>query len=346
MPPNYSGSFSSSTAGTARLVLSHTSLHQLTIGLFLFLLILSSESFGQQRYLDSLFAVKVATYTYAEKPDENLDLDVYTPQTDQDSQRPVLLYVHGGGFSGGQRDSESNQQFCRQIAQRGYVAVSMSYSLTMKGQSFSCDQPTPNKIETFRQAANDIARATQFLISRRADLGIDTSHIVLAGSSAGAEAILHAAYWTDTRMARTTRLLSEDFRFAGLISMAGALVSLDWIAEETAIPSQFFHGTCDNLVPYGEAPHQYCSVGEPGYMPLYGAEVITDKLRELGKPYYLYTVCGGRHEWAGQPKSNNLAEITDFLYHDVLQQKFRQLHTVQSFGQEPCSDYPSFNYCE
>jgi acetyl esterase/lipase len=311
-----------------------------------FLLIISMDSFAQQRYLDSLFSTEVVTYTYAEKPDESLALDVYTPQNDQDTQRPVLLYVHGGGFSGGQRDSEANQQFCRQIAQRGYVAVTMSYTLTMKGQSFSCDQPTPNKVETFRQAANDIARATHFLIGQRAELGIDTTRIILAGSSAGAEAILHAAYWPETRVAENTRLLSEDFRFAGLISMAGALVSLDWITAVSAIPSQFFHGTCDNLVPYGEAPHHYCSVGEPGYMPLYGAEAITGKLRDLGKPYYLYTVCGGRHEWAGHPKANNLAEITDFLYHDVLQQRFRQLHTVQSFGQEPCSNYPSFNYCE
>ncbi|MGD1889193.1 MAG: alpha/beta hydrolase [Cyclobacteriaceae bacterium] len=345
MQPNYSDCFSASIFLYTKLSGSGYRLLKTVLISFL-LLLFSSESFAQQRYLDSLFSVDVATYTYAEKPDENLALDVYTPQNDQDSQRPLLLYVHGGGFSGGQRDSEVNRQFCHQVAQRGYVAVSMSYTLTMKGQSFSCDQPTPNKIETFRQAANDIARATQFLISQRSELGIDTTRIVLAGSSAGAEAILHAAYWPETRLAGDTRLLSEDFRYAGLISMAGALVSLDWITEETAIPSQFFHGTCDNLVPYGEAPHHYCTVGEPGYMPLFGAEAITAKLRELGKSYYLHTVCGGRHEWAGRPKANNLAEITDFLYRDVLQQKFRQLHIVQSFGQEPCSEYPEFNYCE
>lgn len=301
---------------------------------------------AQQRYQDSLFSVGMSTYIYAEKPEETLALDVYTPQQDNEAQRPVLLYVHGGGFSGGQRNDEWTDHFLRQIAQRGYVAVTMSYSLTMKGQSFSCDQPTPNKIETFREAGSDIARATQFLIDRSDSLGIDPEQIVLAGSSAGAEAILHAAYWSETRSANGDQLLSEDFRYAGLISMAGALVSLDWITAESAIPTQFFHGTCDNLVPYGEAPHHYCAVGEPGYMPLYGAEAIAGKLRELGKPYYLYTVCGGRHEWAGKPKSANVTEIVDFLYHDVIKQEFRQLHTVQSSEQEGCPDYPKFNYCE
>ncbi|MEM8967358.1 MAG: alpha/beta hydrolase [Bacteroidota bacterium] len=313
----------------------------LTVGLFM-----TISGFAQEHYLDSLFSVQMETYTYAEKPDESLELDLYLPQNDQEKLRPLLLYVHGGGFSGGQRNGDRTNQFCQQLAQKGYAVATMSYTLTMKGQSFSCDQPTPNKINTFRVAANDIARATRFLAERSEEFGINANQIVLAGSSAGAEAVLHAAYWRDTWTVDDQELLPEDFSYAGVISMAGALVSLDWVTEESAIPTQFFHGTCDNLVPYGEAPHHYCSVGEPGYMPLYGAEVISAKLRELGKPYYLYTVCQGRHEWAGRPLSNNVAEITDFLYHDVLNQEKRQLHTIQASEGEGCPNYPQFNYCE
>ncbi|MGB3587471.1 MAG: alpha/beta hydrolase [Tunicatimonas sp.] len=309
-------------------------------------LIVASASLAQERYLDSLFSVQMETLTYAQKPNEQLDLDIYTPQADSETLRPLLLYVHGGGFSGGQRNGERADRFFRQLAQRGYVVATMSYTLTMKGKSFSCDQPTPNKINTFRTAGNDIARATRFLNSQAGELGIDTTQIVLAGSSAGAEAVLHAAYWPETRVAEGQSLISDKFKYAGVISMAGALVSLDWVTTESAMPTQFFHGTCDNLVPYGEAPHHYCEVGEPGYMPLYGPEAITDKLRELGKPYYLYTVCRGRHEWAGRPLANNVAEITDFLYHDVLQQQSRQLHTVQASEGDDCPDYPGFNYCE
>ncbi len=324
-------------------------MHQPAISTF-FLIFISSivanPSLAQERYLDSLFSVRMETFTYAQKPDETLDMDVYMPQENSETQRPVLLYVHGGGFSGGQRNGERGNRFFRQLAQKGYVVATMSYTLTMKGKSFSCDQPTPNKIKTFRAVGNDIARATQFLNSKSTELGIDTTQLVLAGSSAGAEAVLHAAYWSETRVAEGTSLLSETFRYAGVISMAGALVSLDWVTAESAIPTQLFHGTCDNLVPYGEASHHYCQVGEPGYMPLYGPEAITDKLRELGKSYYLYTVCRGRHEWAGRPLANNVAEITDFLYHDVLQQQKRQIHTIQASAGDDCPDYPVFNYCE
>lgn len=308
---------------------------------------LTSLSATAQRYQDSLYTVGMTTHTYAEKANETLELDLYTPEQDGESKRPLLLYVHGGGFSGGRRNGEGIDRFCRTLAARGYAVATMSYTLTMKGKSFGCDQPAPDKIETFRMAGQDIARATKFLTDQSSDLAIDPARVVLLGSSAGAEAILHAAYWPATRIVDGQAVLPADFRYAGVVSMAGALVSLDWVTAESAIPTQFFHGTCDNLVPYGAAPHHYCNVGDPGYMPLYGGEAIAGKLRELGKPYYLYTVCRGRHEWAGQPMSDNVAEITDFLYYDVLQQEHRQIHQIQNSDQEACpSNYPAFPYCE
>ena len=309
------------------------------------LLILSLSTTAQSRYQDSLYAVSRATYPYAEKGNDTLRLDLYTPN-DNEAKRPLLLYVHGGGFSGGQRNNEGINRFCRTMAARGYAVATMSYTLVMQGKSFDCDQPAPNKIETFRLTGQDVARATRFLVDRADTFGIEPTRVVLLGSSAGAEAILHTAYWPATRVADGQALLPPNFRYAGAISLAGALVSLDWVTADSAIPTQFFHGTCDNLVPYGAAPHHYCDAAEPGYMPLYGAEAIAEKLRALGKPYYLYTVCQGGHEWAGKPLSSNVNEITDFLYHDVLGQKRRQTHRVTSSEQEACPDYPGFVYCD
>ena len=309
------------------------------------LLLLTTSAFAQLRYQDSLFAVSMSTHTYAEKSNDTLQLDLYLPEADPETQRPLLLYVHGGGFSGGQRNGEDTDYFCRSLAGRGYVVATMSYTLVMKGQSFGCDQPAPNKIETFRLTGHDVARATRFLIDRRREFGINPTQVVLAGSSAGAEAVLHTAYWPATRVVDDQPLLPPGFRYAGVISMAGALVSLDWVTAESAIPTQFFHGTCDQLVPYGAAVHHYCAVDAPGYLPLYGAEAIANKLRELGKSYFLYTVCRGGHEWASQPMTTNVATIIDFLYHDVLGGEQRQIHLIKSSDQEACPEYPAFPYC-
>ena len=307
-----------------------------------------TQSPAQERYLDPLFEeINQSTYTYAQKENEDLQLDVYMPENDTEKMRPLLLYVHGGGFSGGQRDSQGIVDFGRAMASQGYVVASISYSLIMKGVGFGCAVPAHEKKKAFISSAQDIARATIFLTKKKDELGIDPQEIVLLGSSAGAEAILHAAYWPEAIKEGGQPLLLSGFRYAGLISMAGALVTLDWVTEDSAIPSQFFHGTCDNLVPYGAAPHHYCDPAHPGYMPLFGGQSISEKLRALGKPFYLYTACGGRHEWAGKPMGGNRSEITDFLYHDVLMGEKRQINQVVDTGQEPCPDhYPEFNFCE
>ncbi|MFP4090412.1 MAG: alpha/beta hydrolase [Cyclobacteriaceae bacterium] len=319
------------------------------VSFFVVFLFLSLPAWPQQLYLDSVYSdIRVSTYTYFEKPGEALQLDVYAAEADSLKNRPLILYVHGGGFSGGSRQADNVVKFCRSMAARGYAAASMSYTLTMKGQSFGCDQPAPNKVETFRRAAQDANRAAAFFLQRADTFGIDPQQIVLAGSSAGAEAILHAAYWEETRNEdEGTPIFPEDFQYAGLISMAGALLNLDWVNISSAIPSQFFHGTCDNLVPYGTAPHHYCNPSDPGYMTLYGGKAIADKLAALGKGFYLYTACTGRHEWAGKPMTNNVDEITDFLYHDVLMGEKRQINLVVDSDQSACPEgYPNFNFCK
>jgi hypothetical protein len=107
--------------------------------------------------------------------------------------------------------------------------------------------------------------------------------IILAGSSAGAEAVLHAAYWTANDLIDLPEqpALPEDFKYGGVISMAGALVDTNLITKENAIPTLLFHGTCDNLVPFGTAPHHYCDESDKGYLMLHGANSIAKRLHHL-----------------------------------------------------------------
>ena len=71
-----------------------------------FILSFSLSIFSQERYSVSSFdEINMETYTYATKDGENLKLDIYLPQGDSDSERATIIYVHGGGFSSGERDS-------------------------------------------------------------------------------------------------------------------------------------------------------------------------------------------------------------------------------------------------
>jgi len=295
-------------------------------------------------HLDPVYEVAAhSTYTFAIKGQDTLGLDLFVPVSDTKARRPVVLFVHGGGFSGGQRGDENHYAFCRDLAARGYIAATMSYRLTMKGKSFHCDQAAENKIQTFQAAVNDIRDATQFLREHAEELVINPDTIILAGSSAGAEAVLHAAYWTVDEFNEGAQTLPNGFSYAGVISFAGAIVDEGMIQTENAIPTQLFHGTCDPLVPYGTAAHHFCQPGEPGYLLLAGSLALSQRLHSLGKSYYLYTACGAGHEMAGKPLRENVNEISDFLYHDVMQGRFRQLHVrinPEGLDCEPTRDIP------
>ncbi|MEM1408462.1 MAG: alpha/beta hydrolase fold domain-containing protein [Bacteroidota bacterium] len=275
-----------------------------------------------QRFRDQIFN-QVSRKTVSYLKGRDLQMDIYQPTADTKKDRPVLLYVHGGGFAGGARDQPEIIDFCKNMARRGIVAVSMSYTLVMKGKSFGCDQAAANKLNAFQSVSNEIVAASNYLIENKEELRINTSQVVLAGSSAGAEAVLHVAY---QNKARAT--LPSDFTYAGVVSMAGAIHDVNLINAETAIPTQLFHGTCDDLVPYGTAPHHYCNEGEAGYLILHGAQTITQKLQDLNKGYYLVTACNDNHNWAEKPFKEYRAQVADFIWQDVLQEKFRQIHQV------------------
>lgn len=313
-----------------------------TICLLFFLVFTTQIIWAQERYRSQIAdSVSVDTYTYAEKNDTTLDLDLYQPAFDGIDNRPVVMYVHGGGFVGGERDEPAIQEFCKKIAERGYVAVSISYRLTRKGTSteFGCECSADEKLRTFQAAVEDLQDATYFMIERREQFGIDPHRIILAGSSAGAETVLNAAF----QPPYCYGLDSGPVSYAGVIGMAGAIPDIEAIYEDSAVPAMFFHGTCDNLVPYGRAPHHYCSEGSPGYLVLYGSYAMAERLRELGKPYWLHTTCGGNHALAGVPMSEYFDEIIQFCYDFVLKGKKMQIHTIIE-GDHNC-DYPAFNFC-
>lgn len=291
--------------------------------LFLFVFIFCFNlSFSQVLYLDKTFTVSKKTYTYNTiDARKKLKFDFYKPKEAVD-ELPLLIYVHGGGFSGGKRNSKNAVRFAKQMAERGYAVASISYRLTMQKVGFGCTTNSSDKINAFNAASEDISLAVKYILNNKEKYNINASKIILIGTSAGAEAILNLAYVYDNR------ILPTNFKFAGLVSMAGALTSLDNITPQNAIPTQLFHGTYDKLVPYNIASHHYCSKKSDGFLLLYGSKAIASKLKNLGKSYYLYSVTKGDHSWSIRPMVYSKTEILDFLYYDVLKESKRQIETT------------------
>jgi len=84
--------------------------------------------------------------------------------------RPLLVYIHGGGWVGG--DKSKSGPGIQAFLDRGISVAAVNYRL-------SGDAPLPAPV-------HDAARAVQFLRSKAKDWNIDKDHIALTGGSAGA----------------------------------------------------------------------------------------------------------------------------------------------------------------
>src|SRR5688572_2970529 len=59
----------------------------------------------------------------------HLKLDVYQPQGDTLSERPLLLLAFGGSFTFGSKLSPDITRLCTEFAERGYVTCAIEYRL-------------------------------------------------------------------------------------------------------------------------------------------------------------------------------------------------------------------------
>jgi len=106
--------------------------------------------------------------------DRNL-LDVFTPETTAPA-RPVLIFVHGGGFTSGNKRSPAFGAFYDNImlwaVKSGFVGVNMTYRLAPAS-------PWP-------AGAEDIGAVVQWVADNIGARGGDPARVYLMGHSAGA----------------------------------------------------------------------------------------------------------------------------------------------------------------
>ena len=127
----------------------------------------------------------------------SLEMDIYQPEGDVVTNRPVVVVAHGGFFLGGSNDGSDVVPLCQDLARMGYVAVSISYRLGISN-FFALESSLQ---EAVVRGVQDAKAAVRYLRKTHAEdgntWGIDPERIVLGGSSAGAFIALHTAYVDD-----------------------------------------------------------------------------------------------------------------------------------------------------
>lgn len=262
------------------------------------------------RYLDNVFpSVKKTTLTYAPTVSHlgqniNLLMDVYEPEGDNLSSRPVVILAHGGSFIFG--DKSMMQPWCELLAKKGYIAVSIQYRLF---PFLVLGLPDSTKIfDTAIKATGDMKAAVRFFREDAATANLfraDAANIFIGGYSAGAVTALHTAYLDDTDDVPSflKLLITNNGGLEGssgtasnktyassskaVVNMSGGLYRSYWV-DQVEAPLVSIHGTADATVPY-----TYGLAANIAFLE--GSSLIHAQANSVGLWNNLLTVPGAGH---------------------------------------------------
>jgi len=251
--------------------------------------------------------IQKQTFMYAVKNDSALALDVYSMKEDDKAvKKPAILFLFGGAFVTGRRDDTIYNGYFNTLTENKYVVISISYRLGLKGvrhvSKFNI-KPLRNAVD---MAVADVYDATNWVIVHADSLGIDTSMIILSGSSSGAITTLTAEFERENEYEAAAKL-PVGFEYAGLVTFAGAILSFEGKLKYKNLPAPrlMFHGTADKIVPYKKI--RFLNKG------FYGSAWIAKYMKEHSIPYYMYSEDRMGHEIAVLPMKDKLPVILDFL---------------------------------
>ncbi|MBA4044804.1 MAG: esterase [Erythrobacter sp.] len=138
----------------------------------------------------AVVGMRPQTLSYGSDPLQELDL--WVPRGAKSA--PLVLFVHGGGWKRGSKDTAGSRSMPGHMTAQGYAFASINYRLVPAA--------------TVEQQAADVAASLAYLLEKADSLGIDRSRVVLTGHSAGAHLV--ALVGTDERYLRAVGLSFAD----------------------------------------------------------------------------------------------------------------------------------------
>lgn len=240
-----------------------------------------------------------------------LTLDLYRV-TAAKGARPLVIYVHGGGWMGGHtRQSGAFSNFpgvLAELAGRGYIVASLEYRLSREAP--------------FPAAIDDVRAAIRFLRANAARFGLDPARVAIWGGSAGGQ--LAALATLDCGSSPR----GDDKANAGQSECVQAGVSWYGIHDFATMPKDAIP-RAENLYldcPPGQCPADrvwaasavtHADPRDPPLLLLHGtgdktvpvsqSEELAAKLKAVGAPYEITLFPGIGHSWMGKDAAETRA---------------------------------------
>lgn len=257
---------------------------------------------------------------------KDLLLDVYSPVNDE-TARPAMIFIHGGGFTGGSKATLPPSDFARYFAERGFVGVAINYRLlgdygTIPPSFADAIDAIPGLTDEDRDqskamypATRDAKAALRWLAANAAEYGVDPNLISVAGGSAGSfiAIALGASDFDDYTSELSldddptlaTTHLEEVVFVASVVNHWGGTATTDLLQlvdgrirwDSADAPLSIVHGTEDLTVSYEEA------------------ETLADLYASTGAYFELSTLQGEGHAaWGATLEGQTLTQLGfDFI---------------------------------
>ena len=233
----------------------------------------------------------IPNLTYHIASNQENKLDLYVPRG-ATGPTPVLMYIHGGGWVGGTK--ESSVLRILPYLEMGWAVANVEYRL--------------GAVARAPAAVEDGLCALRWVIRNAEQYNLDTSRIVTTGNSAGGHLALTTGMIPASAGLDRECPGSEELRVAAIINWYGITEVGDLLAgPNTRSYAVEWMGSLENRFEIAErvSPMTYVRAGLPPTLTIHGdadptvpyqhAVMLHEKLEELGVPNELHTVPGGRH---------------------------------------------------
>lgn len=244
-------------------------------------------------------------------PDRAEKADLYLPAEFTSGKKyPGIVVIHGGGWSGGDKDSPRERNIAATLVPRGYVCMSINYLLTSK------------ETAAFPQNIQDCKRAVRWLRKNADRFQLDSEHIGAIGGSAGGHlAALLAVSGPDTGIDPP-----EDAEYSCRVQAAVPLYphcASSWeagVGEKHAVYTRLgMFAKSKTEAPQlwaSGSPIEQLSKDDPPMLIIHGTADATtpldqstrlhERAKEIGVPSDLIIIEGAPHSFHLQPKERDL----------------------------------------
>jgi predicted esterase len=184
---------------------------------------------------------------------EQHELDVLQPAGDTATNRPAIVWVHGGFFKRGSKSVEWYEEAREQYVKAGYVVFSINYRLNDSLPEGLLPTVQTLRLEEYIQEAKDAAHdaqaAVRWVRAHAAHYKLDPNKIAISGHSAGGIISQMVGFNEDDPGTSGTPGVSS--RVAAVVSSAGGTLPLVLANVGLGEPPMLLsHGIADQVVPY------------------------------------------------------------------------------------------------